>query len=378
MKIILLTQYPTGLIINGGVESSMFGLVDELEKFKDLELHIVTCTKLVNSDKIISGKNVFFHFLHSPNLPNLITSLTIDQKKIKSITKKLKPDVIHAHMSAPVYGYPVLKLDYPTITTIHGIINEESRTWSGSKKYINRLIYNRMEKQVFKEAKMIVAVTPYVSEKIRKIAPRYVEIIPNGIQDLFFEIKNNEVPGRLLFVGGIEPRKGLHNLIKAIHIIKEEIQWISLHIVGGMRVKSYYDSLNCDVDYLGLKDHVKFLGTLSPEDLKREIGECSIFVLPSIEESQGIVLLEAMAASKPVVASNVGGIPYIVDDGVNGCLVEYGDILTLSREIIDFVKDKEKRNTFGKNGRKKAEQFLNKNIALKYYKLYIQAYNGIQ
>lgn len=370
MKVALITQYPLGLDVHGGVESSMLGLVKELEKIENLDLYVITCTKLISRDKIITRKNTIFYYIHSPNLPNLLTSITIDQKKIKSVIRNINPDIVHAHMSAPFYGYPAMKSGYPNIITVHGIVSEESKSWRGVIGAIKRVLYNSMERYVFKNAKTIVAITPYVEKKIKPFSDGNIYIIPNGVQDFFFNIKNIEIQGRLLFIGGIELRKGLQNLIEAIHIIRKYDIEITLHIVGGIRKKSYYDLLRHDISMLGLTKHIKFMGNLPTNDLKREISECSIFVLPSSEESQGIVLLEAMAASKPVIATNVGGVSYVVDHGINGSLVEYGDIDALACEIIRLFKDKDLRELYAKNGRRKAEQFSNKIIARNYYELY--------
>ncbi len=370
MKVALLTQYPFGLDIRGGVESSMVGLVNELEKYDELELHVVTCTKLINKDRILNEQNTTFYYIHSPKLPQLFTSITTDQYRVKSVIKKINPDIVHAHMSAPLYGYPASKSGYPTIITVHGVVTEESKTWRGTIGAIKRMLYTSMERHVFKDAKTLVAITPYVEQKIRQLSNKKIFVIPNGVQDLFFDIRNEEVPGRLLFIGGLEPRKGLQNLLKAIHVVKEEVPGAALHIVGGIRKKWYYDSLKNDVSTLGLRHHVKFSGSLSTDALKKEISECSVFVFPSLEESQGIVLLEAMAASKPVVATNIGGIPYVVDNGITGTLVEYGDVEALACNIIKLLKDKDLRDQYGRNGRKKAEQFSNKNVAKQYYELY--------
>ena len=370
MKVALLTQYPLDSNSHGGVESSMFGLINELKKFNELELHVVTCTKLLNKDKILTEKNATFYYIHSLKLPWLFTSVTIDQYKIKSIISKINPDIVHAHMSAPFYGYPALKSEYPAIITVHGIVSEESKTWRGAIGAIKRLLYTSMEEYVFKNAKTIVAITPYVKQKVRQLSNNDIYTIPNGVQNSFFSIKSKEVPERLLFIGGIEPRKGLQNLLKSLYILKGKMPGVTLHIVGGIRKKWYYDSLNDCVHSLGLTDHVKFLGSLSTEDLNKEISECSIFALPSREESQGIVLLEAMAASKAVVATNIGGIPDVVDHGVTGSLVGYGDIEGLAREIFKLLNDKYLRDQYAKNGMKKAEQYSNTVIAKQYFDLY--------
>ena len=103
----------------------------------------------------------------------------------------MKPDLIHAHMTAPLYGYPALKSGYPAIITVHGIVSEESKTWKGVLGFIKRIMFLPMENHVFKNAKILTVVSPYVKKKIRKRCDVNIHVIPNGVQRDFFEIKNN-------------------------------------------------------------------------------------------------------------------------------------------------------------------------------------------
>lgn len=370
MKIAILTQYPYDIRnVRGGVESSMIGLVKDLKKYPDLDLHIISITN--NPDNLIKTERCQIHYIHTPKLPRLLASITIDQYNVKKKINQIKPDLINAHMTAPLYGYPALRTKYPAIVTVHGIISEESKTWTGISGKIKKIIYSLMERDVLKNSKYLSVVSPYVANKIKTFTKKsYVQVIPNGVQEEFFNIKNNEIQNRLLNVGGIEPRKGLHNLFKAIFLIKNKIPDIELHIAGKIRNKSYYDILIKYIKSNNLEKNILFLGGVSKEVLKREMGECSVFVFPSQEESQGIVLLEAMAAGKTIVATNRGGIPFIVDNDITGIIVEYNDIESLKASIIYLLQNKTLRRKFGLAGKEKAKEFDNNNIAQSYYNFY--------
>jgi len=271
-----------------------------------------------------------------------------------------------------ICGYYALKSGFPNIVTVHGIAKEEydPKIRSELLDTIRRGVVVPMENYVFEHAKILTVVSPYVKEKIEPFCNGKIQVIPNGIRDEFFNIENNEVDNRLLFVGGIEPRKGLLNLLKAVKIIREKIPGVRLYIVGSVRKQKYYNSL---IDYVKknkLNENIIFKGELSDEEIKKEFSECSVFVFPSKEESFGIVLAEAEACGKPVVASNIGGIPYVVDDNKTGFLVEYDDVDMFAEKILILLSDKNLRDKMGKLGKEKAKQFLNKDIAKKYYKLY--------
>jgi glycosyltransferase involved in cell wall biosynthesis len=371
LKIAILTQYPLDSEnIRGGVESSMIGLIKELKKFDDLQLHVVTSTKFINTDKVVYDGNLTIHYLSSPKFPQLFTSLTFDQYKLKRKIWEINPDLVNAHMTAPIYGFPALKTKYPVILTVHGVVSEEANTWGGLLGLVKRKIFVPMENYTLNKAKSIVTVSPYVAKKIKNKCNGNIHIIPNGINSERFKIENNAVDNRLLVVGGIEPRKGLINLLTAITIVKKENPFVKLHIVGKVRDKQYFNSLINYVKQNSLQNQVIFKGPLSDEELNAEYSECSIFVFPSREESQGIVLLEAMATGKAVVATNIGGIPYVVENYVTGRLVEYGDIQELAKAINTLIGDKNLRQMFGTNGQKRAKLFLNEEISTNYYKLY--------
>jgi len=197
-----------------------------------------------------------------------------------------------------------------------------------------------------------------------------VTVIYNSLNEKFFLIDKNEVSNRILFVGGIEERKGLHVLIDAIAIVKKVIPDIKLHIVGGVRKASYYRSLSTQIVNLDLQESIIFRGHLSDSELMQEYSESTVLVLPSKEESLGVVLLEAMATGTPVVASSVGGIPDIVEDGLNGFLVSYGDSQSLASSLIKLLSDDRLRERMGAKGKEMARNYVPHKIAMEHLNLY--------
>lgn len=373
MKVVLMGQYPIDPEnINGGVEACMLGIVNEFKKYPGIDLHVVT-TQILKKNIYQNIEGVSVHYLSSPPLPRFLTINTIDQYKVINKIKEINPDLVHGHISN--YGYYALKSGYPSIVTIHGIAKEEydPKLRPSILDSIRREVILPMEDFCLKNARIITTVSPYVVEKIESFCKSRVHVIPNSIRDEFFEIQSREVSDRLLFIGGIEPRKGLLNIIKAIELICTKRDSIRLHIVGGIRKQGYYDNLIEYVEQNNLSSYVTFRGALDNEELKRELSECSIFVFPSKEESFGIVLAEAEACGKPIVASNIGGIPYVVDDNRTGFLVEYGDINSLVDKILMLLEDKDLRINMGYMGRKKAREFSNKIVVEKYYSLYQRA-----
>lgn len=371
MKVVMLGQYPIDKsYISGGVETAVMGMAIELAKIPHIDLHIVSCTPLINKDLIVNEMGYTVHYLSSPKLPRILTTLSIDSIKVIRKIKQLNPDIIHAHMTAPLYGYPALKCEYPTIVTVHGIVEEESRHWHGIHGNLYSIIYNPMERYVFKNAKNITVVSNYVRNKIESKCKGKITVIPNGINPDFFSIENNEIEYRLLCVGGIEPRKDLLSLLKAIELVRKHIPHVKLHIVGRVRKKMYYDSLIKYIKENDLSENIIFKHEINNESLRKEFSECSIFVFPSLEESFGIVLAEAGASGKPVVASNIGGIPDVVDDNKTGFLIKDNNDEDFAEKILILLNDKDLRHRMGTAGKEKASEFLNERIAEMFNDLY--------
>ena len=222
--------------------------------------------------------------------------------------RQVSPDLVHAHGTGKDYAAPVIQWNpEKSVTTVHGVPWEESKHWTGIKGTYHRVTGRRIERFVLSRARTIIAVSPYVKRMILEQTRAEISVIFDPVEKKFFDVHKNENIHRLLFVGGIEERKGLEVLIKAIAQVKPIIPDVELHIVGGIRKMIYYHTLVRLIRSLGLESNIRFLGSLPETVLMREYAEAEIFVLPSYEKSQGIVILEAMATGTPVIATRPGG-----------------------------------------------------------------------
>ena len=130
-----------------------------------------------------------------------------------------------------------------------------------------------------------------------------------------------------MFAGSISTRKGVHYLIKAAELIVRSgnEKGVLFLLVGPQYDKKFAQQLMEYIKKKNLDRYAKFTGFVPYEDLKALYSACDIFVLPSFEEGFGIVLTEAMASGKPLIGSNIGGIPMQIREGWNGFLVEPGN-----------------------------------------------------
>ena len=193
------------------------------------------------------------------------------------------------------------------------------------------------------------------------INARKISVTPeSSIDNAFFQAprKTSKCACKtILYVGRLSPEKCVSILIKAVQLLKKmhgHQKRFKLVILGDGKLK---DALKREVKEYGLNGMVEFKGFVPHGEVIDHLNNCHLLVLPSLSEGRGKVLLEAMAAAKPVVATNVGGIPEIVKDGVNGLLVRPNDPSALAEALHKLLKDESSSIKLGEEGRRRAEKY---------------------
>jgi phosphatidylinositol alpha-mannosyltransferase len=290
------------------------------------------------------------------------------------LLKKEQFDIIHLHEPmVPILPLCVLEFSKSVnVGTFHA---------SYSRQHLYRAfqpIIKRWQKRLHGS----IAVSPAARRYVNNTFPGEYEIIPNGIDYKHFSANVAPLPqyqdGKLniLFVGRLEKRKGLRYLLEAYSKLKWEMPNTRLIVVGpGNPDKESYRILSSH----GLRD-VEFAGRVSYDELPRYYATADIFCSPATGgESFGIVLLEAMSAGKPVVASDIEGFRGIMTDGEQGLLVPKKDTGALANALGRLARDPELRSKLGGQGSRSAEDYRWEVVAGRveeYYNRCIQAANG--
>lgn len=223
-----------------------------------------------------------------------------------------------------------------------------------------------------------IAVSPVAMSYACQYVPGDYSIIPNGIDLKRF---TPEVPKiekycdgkkNILFVGRLEPRKGCIYLLRAFEMVKKEIPDIRLIVVGpGTRLRHKYEKW---VARHNLTPDVTFTGFVSDEELPRYYQTADIFCSPATgRESFGIVLLEAMAMGKPVIASDIDGYAHVITNGVEGILTPPRDFIALSRVLGSLLTDPGRCREMGIKGRETAQKYRWEDIAERIIGVYNEA-----
>lgn len=294
--------------------------------------------------------------------------------KIKEVLAQEKFDIIHLHepfmpmLCSAVLRFSDNAVNIGTFHACHG-------TFLGMSGYnfgrpIGRMMLNRRRRKLNGK----IAVSKPAMDFARKYIPGYYNIIPNGVDLEHFSPDVSPIERfcdgkiNILFVGRLEKRKGVTHLLKAYQRVKQEVSNCRLIVVGpGTRLRKKYER---QVRRSGLED-VVFVGYVSYNELPRYYKTAQVFCSPATgRESFGIVLLEAMAVGKPVVASNIEGYASVITHGVDGLLVPPKDEEMLAQALISLMTDESYRQQMGARGILKAKEYSWEHIAqrvLSYY-----------
>jgi glycosyltransferase involved in cell wall biosynthesis len=221
------------------------------------------------------------------------------------------------------------------------------------------------------KAKKVLVVSRALSDKVNSIGVPYsnIEIIPDGVDTTnFVPLPYKDRANNILFVGSLIERKGVRYLIQAFANIVRYFPDFHLILMG-----EGYQRAECEalVQSYGLSEKVCFTGAQTRKQVAESMRKAKIFVLPSIEEGLGVVLLEALASGTPIVASKIGGIPDVVD-GTVGLLIPPGEPEALEKAILSILNlNLNAWNVLHHNARKRSEEVFDwAHIAQRIVELY--------
>lgn len=290
---------------------------------------------------------------------------------LSRMVNKIKADLYEAHNAS---GYKFLnllkkqKIGKPFIQVIHGVLADEYiQTSKGDSlaprmKLSNFFMGNlaRIEKEAANKATLVITVSRYSANKtvqLYGVDQKKIRVVPNGVDVKRFKPTNDFIDLKegirknntnlVLFVGNLIPRKSVHYLIEAAKQVIKEHNDTKFVIVGEGPLKNKLVSYTKKQK---VSDKFDFLGNVSETDLPKLYNYADVFASPSIQEGQGITLLEAQATAKPVVAFNVSAIMEVVKNKETGLLVNPNSD-ELANAISQLLSDKELRDKMGQSAR---------------------------
>jgi D-inositol-3-phosphate glycosyltransferase len=331
--------------------------------------------------------------LPKPDLVNYLPEFVSGIQKFAT-EKGIHYDLIHSHYWLSGIAGEALKKNWhaPLVHMFHTLGLMKNRVARSPEEMEGEYRIDG-EQRVLRAADRIVAATPAELAQLQflyQADEHKVTIIPPGVDtSRFYPIPSDEaravigVPPRgciILYVGRIEPLKGVDILIRAMAIMHQNgaLQECpqGLMIIGGDPQASP-DEMNAEMARLqalcrelGMEDIILFLGKRDQDFLPYYYSAAEVLVMPSHYESFGLVALEAMACGTPVVASQVGGLAFLVQDGTTGYVVPDDDPQALADRLIQLIRDPHLRHKMGEQAAAYAQEYAWERIASRILALY--------
>lgn len=319
----------------GGAEKLLLNVIN-----KQVERHKVFLIYFKSKNELVSELNERVEVFQVPFSLFMI-------KKIKQLFEVVNPDIIHTHLGHADFigAWAARKTRAKIFCTMHNI--------SFKKNFSDIIffqIYTLLFLKIVKKGEIISiskAVEDHVLKRL-KIPTQRSHLLYNAIPKKKLNLKKGfDTKCNLLFIGRLEKQKSINTLLDAISILRTKgiNQQLQLKIVGSGKLSA---DLESQAKMLKINDIVDFMGEQKVVDCYYE--ESDIFILPSIWEGFGIVILEAFRSKTAVIATNIEGPAELITNEVNGLLFEPKNSVELAKKIQDLIENKNKRKRLAENG----------------------------
>ena len=368
--------------IRGGIGKFVYILAREVAKLGH-QVHVITLTRN-NIESVNFEENVWVHRIGVNKYPkslleydtvndnfnwNRMNTLYSHYEEILKINKKCKVDIVQTPIWDSLGFYALFDTRFNLVTTLH----TSMKTIFEGIYYINEEVefHIEIEEYLLNKIKFIVsnsnAIEKQYNQYYNDACKGKTFLIPHGFEDISKlakynnkKLSDNSDNIEVLFVGRLEHRKGIDIIFECIPYICQKYNNVIFRFCGDDSInmpnseKTYKDYFLSK--YNEFNDKVIFEGYISDDEIIDRYSNCDIFIAPSRFESFGLIFLEAMIFSKPVIGTNIGGIPEVVADGVSGILIENENSEDLKNGLIKLIENKDIRESMGKNGRRIYEE----------------------
>lgn len=329
-----------------GAPRHLLGIVENIDTAK-FEIHVI-CPPGPLAGEI---RKLSRHI----DIDTIVMKSRLDFSAIKKIRKEIKhtkPEIIHIHgaRAGALGRLAGIGLNIPVIYTEH------LRT---KNFVIKNHFLNAIHLVGYWFLDMFTTLNIAVSESVKEFMvdnniSRFdkIKVIYNGIEPTKFQAKTfqNEKEFKIATVATLNENKGIQFLIQAMPIVKNEFPEVQLEIIGDGPYRRHLESM---VKKLKLQDQVSFSGFVA--NIEKYLTKFDLYVQPSLSESFGLAIVQAMSVGLPVVASNAGGIPEVVTDGKSGILVEPAKPKLLAAAIVEILRDPSRSKKMGETARREAQ-----------------------
>lgn len=312
-------------------------LLHGLALLPDIEIHVVACIRqpVTSPEKI--APNIYFHSLVVPKTGWMKTLFQGCIRAAREKIQEIKPDLVHGQGTEADCAMSAIFSGFPNVLTLHGNMRAVAR--------VNRVppfSYNwlaaRLEGFVLPRTDGVVCITSYTQRAVETLA-RKTWIVPNAVDASFFDVPSapdlSATPSGLC-VGTIVRHKNQNDFIRALDPLARERKFKMLF--ASEPSKDAYGAEFCQL--VKERPWCEHIGFLNREQLKARLAAASFLALPTREDNCPMVVLEAMAAGVPALASAIGGVPDLIQHEVNGLLCDPDKPETFRAAVTRLLEDR--------------------------------------
>ncbi len=348
-------------------------LLQGLAGFPDCEVHVLSCVQQPMTSPAKIAPNIWFHGLHVPKIGWLRTGYQGCMRATRHKLNEIGPDIVHGQGTERDCALSAVFSGFPNILTVHGNMRLIARL-NRARPFSFEWLAARLEAFTLPRSEGVVCITRYTQQAVAPVAKR-TWLVPNAVDSAFFDIQPRPAsPPEIICIGQICLRKNQVRLIESLEPLRKNCEFTLVFYGAGDKADPYVMEFfkrieNCT--------WARYKGLVGRQALRDALGQASLLVLPSLEDNCPMTVLEAMAAGIPVVAANVGGVPDLVTDQVNGILIDPENLASIRDGVAAAITQPQTAKQLAVAGREKAQTcFHPRRIAARHLEIYREVLSG--
>jgi len=285
-----------------------------------LEVHVISCVRQPMQSPAKLASNMFYHALLVGRWGWMRTGFQGCIRAVRRMLREIQPDLVHGQGTERDCSLDAVFSGYPSVLTVHGNMRRLARL-GGARPFSYVWLSARLEALVLPRARGVVCISNHTRQEVEGLA-RQTWVVPNAVDPAYFNVVRRAaaIP-TVVCVANISVIKNQNRLIRALDGLGQQPPFKAV-FHGLVQPQFPYDA-----EFMRLvkeRPWCEYRGFADKAGIRQALSEATLLVLASLEDNCPMVVLEAMAAGVPVVASRVGGVPDVVRDGEDGFLVEAG------------------------------------------------------
>lgn len=356
----------------------------ELGTVPPFEIHVISCTQQIMASPEKLASNIWFHSLYVPKAGWLRSGYLGCALAVRKKLREIKPDLVHAQGTERDCALSATFSPYPRLLTIHGNLRLIKKQM-GFKLFSAMWFQSFLEGFAVPQFDGVICITNYTREAVEHEVPK-TWVVPNAVDPAFLalgEKRLSDASARLstldsrlttpiiLVVANIDERKNQNAFIKALDPLARSMSY-EIRFFGSCGESDYAKQFK---ELIASRPWCYYGGMLGREELRSQFEQADMLVLPTHEDNCPMVVLEAQAAGVPVIASNVGGVPDLIEDEVTGLLADPENPVTFYTAVKKLlINDGSLSEKLARSAHQKAlEQYHPSVVAKKHMDIYRSA-----